>query len=519
MKLYIINLPQATERKALMAKQFANLDSKLKEQYEIIFFNAINAQAKEHLAFKQYSKTKSLLFRGKELSDGERACFASHYTLWQKCIESNEPIIVLEDDVEILPHFWQELERIKQSEYVYVRLMYLATKAKFYDLQKGFYFTFNNVSGAQGYYLTPQAARAFIESATSWYRPVDDYMDMFYRHKVPIVCCEPVLKENGMGSTISGRWQKPPLYLKVIREGVRFYLQLQKVYFLLFSQKSFMLPQASLHALASKTRAYTMFCKQQAVKLYIINLPQATERKALMTKQFENLDSKLKEKYEIIFFNAINAQAKEHLDFKQYSKIKSLLFRGKELSNGERACFASHYTLWQKCIESNEPIIVLEDDVEILPHFWQELERIEQSEFAYVRLRYTNQKAVFYSLEHNFYISFDNVAGTQGYYLTPTAAKAFIESAKSWYRPVDDYMDMFYLHRIPIVCVKPLLHSVDIQSIIGGREQKPSLFLKIVRECVRLLFQTRRFVFLSFFKSTLLLPKESLQKIRWGGGC
>lgn len=256
------------------------------------------------------------------------------------------------------------------------------------------------------------------------------------------------------------------------------------------------------------------------MKLFIINLAQATERKALMAKQFANLDSKLKEQYEIIFFNAINAQAKEHLAFKQYSKIKSLLFRGKELSNGERACFASHYTLWQKCIESNEPIIVLEDDVEILPHFWQELERIKQSEYVYVRLRYTNQKAVFYSLEHNFYISFDNLAGAQGYYLTPQAAKAFIESAKSWYRPVDDYMDMFYLHKIPVVCVKPIIASGDVgeSSTIDGRWQKPSLFLKIVRECVRLLFQTRRFIFLSFFKNTLLLPKESLQKIRWGGG-
>ena len=254
------------------------------------------------------------------------------------------------------------------------------------------------------------------------------------------------------------------------------------------------------------------------MKLYIINLAQATERKALMTKQFENLDSKLKEKYEIIFFNAINAQAKEHLDFKQYSKIKSILFRGKELSNGERACFASHYTLWQKCIESNEPIIVLEDDVEILPHFWQELERIEQSEFAYVRLMYLATNMEFDEIDKGFYVTFDRAAGTQGYYLTPTAAKAFIESAKSWYRPVDDYMDMFYLHRIPIVCVKPLLHSVDIQSIIGGREQKPSLFLKIVRECVRLLFQTRRFVFLSFFKSPSLFPKEFLTKIPWGGG-
>lgn len=247
------------------------------------------------------------------------------------------------------------------------------------------------------------------------------------------------------------------------------------------------------------------------MKLCIINLPQATKRKALMSKQFEKLDSALKEKYEIIFFNAINAQEKQHLSFKQYSKIKSLLFRGKELSNGERACFASHYTLWQKCIESNEPIIILEDDVEILPHFWQELERIEQSEFVYVRLMYIKNPN-FYNLDKGFYLTFDNAAGTQGYYLTPKAARAFVEYASFWYRPVDDYMDMFYLHKVPIVCIKPVLQGIDLDSTIQGRWEKPSFLLKIVRECARLLFQIRRFVFLSFFKHTLLLPKESFLK-------
>ena len=228
MKLFIINLPQATERKALMSKQFENLDSKLKEKYEIIFFNAINAQAKEHLNFKQYSKIKSILFRGKELSDGERACFASHYTLWQKCVESNEPIIVLEDDVEILPHFWQELERIEQSAFAYVRLMYLITKAKFYDLQKGFHFTFNNVAGTQGYYLTPTAAKAFIESAKSWYRPVDDYMDMFFIHSVKNIIFLPFIitedSVNATQSTIVGR-EKPKMrfYQKLTRELSRIY--------------------------------------------------------------------------------------------------------------------------------------------------------------------------------------------------------------------------------------------------------------------------------------------------------
>lgn len=46
----------------------------------------------------------------------------------EKCIELNEPIIVLEDDIEILLEFWQKLQTTIQSKYTYVRLMYLKTK-------------------------------------------------------------------------------------------------------------------------------------------------------------------------------------------------------------------------------------------------------------------------------------------------------------------------------------------------------------------------------------------------------
>ncbi|CCF80089.1 putative lipopolysaccharide biosynthesis protein [Helicobacter bizzozeronii CCUG 35545] len=40
------------------------------------------------------------------------------------------------------------------------------------------------------------------------------------------------------------------------------------------------------------------------------------------------------------------------------------------MSMGELGCYASHYSLWQKCIQLHEPIAILEDDVHLKPHFF-----------------------------------------------------------------------------------------------------------------------------------------------------
>lgn len=253
------------------------------------------------------------------------------------------------------------------------------------------------------------------------------------------------------------------------------------------------------------------------MKIFIINLKRAKERKAFIQKQFDSVDESIKKDFEVIFFEAIDAKAGEHSRFNQYSKIASLLFRGKEMSDGERACFASHYSLWQKCATLNEPIVVLEDDVEIEEHFFTELPRIEQSQYAYVRLMYSKINSKLYPLSEDFYISFDNIAGTQGYYLTPIAAKAFMASAKCWYRPVDDYMDMFYIHNIPAVCVKPLLREAIVPSTIEGRWQKVPLYLKILREFSRLWFQLKKHTYLLWCKSHLILPKKALDSLGGGG--
>ncbi|WP_295701235.1 glycosyltransferase family 25 protein [uncultured Helicobacter sp.] len=252
------------------------------------------------------------------------------------------------------------------------------------------------------------------------------------------------------------------------------------------------------------------------MNIFIVNLKRAKERKALMQKQFERMSATQKQQYNIIFFEAIDAKAGEHLAFKQYSKIASILFRGKEMSDGERACFASHYSLWQKCVELNEPIIVLEDDVEMIGDFWNKIAHIATSEYVYVRLMYLKENAYFYTLPDDFYVSFDSAAGTQGYYLTPLAARTFIESARIWYRPVDDYMDMFYIHHIPAVCVTPILRELSIETTIDGRESKIKWYVKIIREITRAYFECKKMFFLGCSKKSLLLPKNALQSLQIG---
>ena len=63
------------------------------------------------------------------------------------------------------------------------------------------------------------------------------------------------------------------------------------------------------------------------------------------------------------------------------------------LTKGEVGCFLSHWHLWNKCIEKNEPIIVLEDDAILTDKF--DVEEISKLKYDFVYLggrKWTSQK-------------------------------------------------------------------------------------------------------------------------------
>ncbi|HHW4232863.1 TPA: glycosyltransferase family 25 protein [Campylobacter coli] len=253
------------------------------------------------------------------------------------------------------------------------------------------------------------------------------------------------------------------------------------------------------------------------MKVFIINLERSLDRKEHMKKQIQKLFEKnpsLKNKLEFIFFKAIDAKNKEHLEFKDHFPWWASWVLGRELSDGEKACFASHYKLWQECVKLDEPIIILEDDVEFsdefLNHGEEYIEELLKSEYEYVRLCYLFDKRMYFLSKGGYYLSFEKLAGTQGYVLKPSAANKFISKAKFIYTPVDDYMDMFYKHKVLNIVKKPLLlkHNCKLESEIsnlGRTNKKLKIHRKIAREIFRLYRDISRLLYIFYIKKKLNL--------------
>lgn len=226
------------------------------------------------------------------------------------------------------------------------------------------------------------------------------------------------------------------------------------------------------------------------MKVFIINLERSLDRKKHMQKQIQKLFEKnlsLKNKLEFIFFKAIDAKNKEHLEFKDHFSWWGSWILGRELSDGEKACFASHYKLWQECVKLDEPIIILEDDVEFSDEFLNNgieyIDELLKSKYEYIRLCYLFDKRLYFLSEGGYYLSFEKLAGTQGYVLQVSAAKKFLKCAKNWIYAVDDYMDMFYKHNVLNIVKKPLfLKQANFSSVIVEYGRKFSIKLILYKK-------------------------------------
>ncbi|GAA9008964.1 hypothetical protein HpHA117_10290 [Helicobacter pylori] len=128
--------------------------------------------------------------------------------------------------------------------------------------------------------------------------------------------------------------------------------------------------------------------------VYIISLKESQRR--LDTEKLV-LESNEKFKGRCVFqiFDAISPK---HEDFEKFvqelydvqSMLKSDWFHSdycyQELLPQEFGCYLSHYLLWKECVKTNQPVVILEDDVVLESNFMQALEDCLKSPFDFVRL-------------------------------------------------------------------------------------------------------------------------------------
>lgn len=222
--------------------------------------------------------------------------------------------------------------------------------------------------------------------------------------------------------------------------------------------------------------------------IFVISLAAVTERRDFMEQQLAN------QKIPFEFFDAIDGRSNEHPLFKKYNKEKRLKQKGNELARGELGCFASHYLLWEKCVALNTPIIVIEDDAVIFDNFMSFYNDIEffSKNSLYLRLFVNNNNKPYKTIDikNNYRIVryLKGPRATRGYLIKPLAAKEFIKHAQEWVWPVDDYMDMSWIHKIQCQGIMPGIIQGEGAGFISTiadnsiHRKKKKLTTKLVRE-------------------------------------
>ena len=114
---------------------------------------------------------------------GVKGCFFSHYTLWQKCIGLDEPIMIFEDDVKFYRNFMP-------VEWDDVLILALGKRTYLYDPWKTYLedptgspqaLTWKKfcMPGCVGYAIKPHAAKRLVKFYSNYWYPADNAINTF----------------------------------------------------------------------------------------------------------------------------------------------------------------------------------------------------------------------------------------------------------------------------------------------------------------------------------------------------
>ena len=140
------------------------------------------------------------------------------------------------------------------------------------------------------------------------------------------------------------------------------------------------------------------------------------------------------------------------------------------LSPGEQGCFYSHYRLWQKCVELNEPIAIWEDDIVLVRPYVP----VEWKDILILALGHPGKTEKYRHYLDNptgEYIAADyyqsSMPGCCGYAIKPDAAKKLLETYSKTYLAADNAVNK---HHVTIQ-----IHSYVMGIALTKKDGKRSL--------------------------------------------
>ncbi|MET2852556.1 glycosyltransferase family 25 protein [Vibrio owensii] len=231
MKVIVISLKRSIERRERIKEQLGQAG------IEFSFLDAVDA---EETNFPYSERRNDRLTRkrfGYKLVDSEVACFASHFKAWSAALELNEPLLVLEDNCDLSTEFFEYYQHLPEIAAGFDFLKLCATSPKKFknikevDSKVKIIRYYRRTCGIMGYIISPKAAQSFIQNATQFIEPVDDYMEKPHKHGIFTYCLKPDLVTRAkIDSTIgSSRKNKQGITFvdKLYIESFRLYEQIK----------------------------------------------------------------------------------------------------------------------------------------------------------------------------------------------------------------------------------------------------------------------------------------------------
>jgi glycosyl transferase family 25 len=145
---------------------------------------------------------------------GVKGCFYSHYRLWQKCVDLNEPIIIFEDDIVLsrpyLPIDWDDVLILalghQQKSPRYMHLLTSPNGEPRVEEYKQ-----SSMPGCCGYAIKPHAAKKLLDIYNKTFLPADNAINVHHL-KIEIhshIMGIALVKKDGKKSlTRHGAWKE-----------------------------------------------------------------------------------------------------------------------------------------------------------------------------------------------------------------------------------------------------------------------------------------------------------------------
>ena len=213
MKVFVISLQSSLDRRATVVEQMGRAGVGFE------FFDALSGALGHELFFSRYDEHEYLLNCGRPAVPGEIGCYASHRALWQRCVDLNEPIIIMEDDFSLDPRFSEAVQLVGDiiGDYGYLRLQ-VETRARKRDVRAYGDFMVHHYTkvphSMMCYALVPDVAMRLLERSVVLDAPVDVMLKKNWEYGVRLHGLSPYTVsdyDGGHHSTIPGRvkYRKP----------------------------------------------------------------------------------------------------------------------------------------------------------------------------------------------------------------------------------------------------------------------------------------------------------------------